>query len=99
MTAIARRTDPRTSHDAGQASKANHKPHRLIIAGLLKAMPGSTYQELYRRHAANRRRYGNEPIIPDAPSLMRRLPSVARRVGERRCRVTGRLASTWELQP
>lgn len=98
MTALARRTDPQTSHDAAKASKPRHRPHKAIIVGLLKAMPGSTYQELWRRHATQRRRQGHNPIIPDAPSLMRRLPEVAKRSGERRCRVTGRTASTWELR-
>lgn len=98
MTALARRTDPQSSHDAAQASKVNHRPHKAIIAGLLKAAPGSTYQELFRRHAKQRQRYGNAPVIPDAPSLMRRLPEIARRTGERKCKVTGRTASTWELR-
>ncbi|MEM1113246.1 MAG: hypothetical protein AAGI11_15145 [Pseudomonadota bacterium] len=95
MTALARRTDPETSHAA--AKRVNLRGQRAIIAGLLKSAPDSTYQELFKRHAANRRRAGKDLQIPDAPSVMKRLNGWAKRTGERACRVTGRTASTWAL--
>ena len=98
MTSLARHTDPAASHVAGAAVKNAKLTHGLVIAALLKSNPGSTYQELFARHVAIQARKLQAPILRDAPSLMKRLRSVAKRTGERECRITGRCSSTWVLQ-
>ncbi len=96
-TALARNTDPATSHLAAAGGGLVRETHCNLIKGLLRKNPGSTYQELYASHVAASRRLRRAPEIKDAPSLMRRLRSVAEPVGQRECRVSHRRATTWQL--
>lgn len=88
--ARARRTDPRTSHEAAREAEANGRAatHRAICLEEVRKNPGRTAAEIA---AAT----GMERHVPS-----RRLPELreagfVKNVEIRVCRVTGRNSMTW----
>ena len=92
-TPVARRSDPDTSHEAGDevtASGARSRQQHMVLRGLAQ-YPNVTTRELAAR--MNTCRY----------IVARRMPELApvyvRVTGKRRCTVTGRTAHTWKVTP
>lgn len=97
MKAMARRTDPRTSHRAAASlvGSGAHGNQKLVALRLVKKYPGSTYRFLYAKHLNECRRAGNELIFEDPVALMRRLSEVAVKRGTEYCPVSARQVSKW----
>lgn len=90
MKALARRTDPITSHIAARKVTPRIAIGKLIVRELITTYPHRTYKELFKHH-----RESGGTYFADPPSLMRRLSEVGSKAGRRVCEESGTLASTW----
>ena len=92
-TALARTTDPQTSHDAAKHAERRLGLYQWEALQSCRAHPGCTASEMARA------RGWDDPRV-----INRRLAELARagmvRAGEpRTCAVTGRRAMTWTVVP
>lgn len=99
---IARRTDPETSHAAGESLRRSGAQATAIqaAAALVRSMPGRTYSELHYQHMADAETTGVPAVFGSREGLQKRLHDASKRRliykgPARRCGLTGKAAQTW----
>lgn len=97
MKAMARRSDPDTSHEAAHQHRESGARGNQALAALrlVKKYPGSSYRYLWAKHVNETRRSGKPLLFENPVCLMRRLSEVAQKDGTETCPISGRRVAQW----
>lgn len=98
MGALARKSDPITSHQAAALYVASgaHATHKQIVYAFVSEYPGKTARELQKIIEECCATSDNDKAVLDYHTIMRRLNDVAIKRDPRICTVLpGKAVSTW----